>query len=70
MLDLNLKEFGNVGNFNFVPNALTDFPNCLVEIAFLSNEEDEEKIRDKKFHSEVAQKIYLGIKDYLKECRK
>ena len=70
MLDLNLKEFGNVGNFNFVPNALTDFPNCLVEIAFLSNEEDEEKIRDKKFHSEVAQKIYLGIKDYLKECKK
>jgi len=67
MLELELNEFGNVGNFNFTPNAITDFPNCLVEVAFLSNEEDEKKILDPKFHKKVAEKIYSGIKDFLKE---
>lgn len=67
MLELELNEFGNVGNFNFTPNAITDFPNCLVEVAFLSNEEDEKKILDSKFHKKVAEKIYSGIKDFLKE---
>lgn len=66
MLELDLNEFGNVGNFNFIPNAITDFPNCLVEVAFLSNEQDEKKILDPKFHKKVAEKIYLGIKDFLK----
>ncbi len=69
MLELNLNEFGNVGNFNFIPNAITDFPNCLVEVAFLSNEEDEKKIQDPKFHKKVADKIYLGIKDFLKHSK-
>jgi N-acetylmuramoyl-L-alanine amidase len=66
MLKLGLNEFGNVGNFNFVPNAPTDFPNALVEVAFLSNAEDEKKILDPKFHSAVAKKIYKGIKNWLK----
>ena len=43
MLDLNLKEFGNVGAFNFSLSGPTDYPNCLVEVAFLSNKEDEKK---------------------------
>lgn len=66
MLELDLNEFGNVGNFNFIPNAITDFPNCLVEVAFLSNPDDEKKILDPKFHKKVAEKIYAGIKDFLK----
>jgi N-acetylmuramoyl-L-alanine amidase len=66
MLELPLNEFGNIGSFNFSLNAITDFPNCLVEIAFISNEEDEAKVLDPKFHQQVAQKIYLGIKDFLK----
>ncbi len=66
MLELELKEFGNIGNFNFMLNAPTDFPNCLVEIAFLSNEEDEQQIINPRFHKKVAQKIYAGIKDFLK----
>lgn len=65
MLELELKEFGNIGNFNFMLNAPTDFPNCLVEIAFLSNEEDEQQIINPRFHKKVAQKIYAGIKDFL-----
>lgn len=66
MLDLKLKEFGNVGSFNFTLNAPTDFPNCLVEIAFLSNEEDEKKILDKKFHKAVAKKITKGLRNFLR----
>jgi N-acetylmuramoyl-L-alanine amidase len=68
MLDLKLKEFGNIGNFNFMLNAPTDFPNCLVEVAFLSNEEDEKKILDRKFHKKVAKKIYRGIRDFLRHA--
>lgn len=66
MLDLKLNEFGNVGSFNFALNQPTDFPNSLVEIAFLSNAEDERRIINKDFHAAVAQKLYLGIVDWLK----
>ncbi len=66
MLDLNLNEFGNVGNFNFALNAPTDFPNSLVEIAFISNVDDEKKIMDPRFQRAVAKKIYRGIKDWIK----
>ena len=66
MLELKLAEFGNIGHFNFALNAPTDFPNCLVEIAFLSNEEDEKRIVKPIFKTQVASKIQLGIIDWLK----
>jgi N-acetylmuramoyl-L-alanine amidase len=66
MLTLGLKEYGNVGNFNFALSGPTDYPNALVEVAFLSNPEDEKKILMPKFRKAVAQKIYLGITDWLK----
>jgi N-acetylmuramoyl-L-alanine amidase len=65
MLTLGLKEYGNVGAFNFSLSGPTDYPNALVEVAFLSNIEDEKKILNPKFHKAVAQKIYLGIVDFL-----
>lgn len=68
LLDLRLKEFGNIGNFNFMLNTPTDFPNCLVEVAFLSNEEDEKKIMSKKFQKAVAKKIWRGIRNYLRHA--
>jgi len=70
MLELDLKEFGNVGSFNFALSGPTDYPNCLVEVAFLSNKEDEKKILDPEFHKAVAKKIVAGIKDWLKSCKK
>src|SRR5579871_7495 len=69
MLKLGLKEYGNVGNFNFALNGPTDYPNALVEVAFLSNKQDEKKILNPKFHKAVAQKIYLGIMDWLKQMK-
>lgn len=56
MLQLNLNEFGNIGNFNFALSAPTDFPSALVEIAFLSNAEDEKRILDPRFQKAVAKK--------------
>lgn len=70
MLELGLKEFGNVGSFNFALSGPTDYPNCLVEVAFLSNKEDEKRILDPEFHKAVAKKIVAGIKDWLKSCKK
>jgi N-acetylmuramoyl-L-alanine amidase len=69
MLSLGLKEYGNVGNFNFALSGPTDYPNALVEVAFLSNKEDEKKILSLKFQKAVAQKIYLGIVDWLKAAK-
>lgn len=69
MLELKLNEFGNVGSFNFGLNSPTDFPNALVEIAFLSNTEDEKKIINPKFRLDVAKKISLGIQDWLKQLQ-
>lgn len=61
-----LHEFGNVGSFNFSLNGPTDYPNCLVEVAFLSNKADEKKILNSKFRQLVAKKIVAGIEDFLK----
>jgi N-acetylmuramoyl-L-alanine amidase len=70
MLELELNNFGNVGAFNFSLSGPTDYPNCLVEVAFLSNEEEEKRILDPKFHKEVAKKIGKGVEDWLKEVKK
>ncbi len=67
MMELKLKEFGNVGSFNFALNGPTEYPNCLVEIAFLSNAEDEKKIINPKFQKSVARKINDGLKQWAKE---
>jgi len=67
MLDLKLNNFGNIGAFNFALSGPTEYPNCLVEVAFLSNEEDEKRILDEDFHESVAKQIYKGIKDWLKD---
>jgi N-acetylmuramoyl-L-alanine amidase len=69
MLTLGLREFGNVGSFNFALSGPTDYPNALVEVAFLSNPEDEKRILKPAFRKVVAQKIYLGIMDWLNEIK-
>lgn len=70
MLKTGLPEFGNIGSFNFSLSGPTEYPNCLVEVAFLSNKEDEQLIRDPEFHKHVASQIVEGIKAWLKSCKK
>ncbi|WP_298708766.1 N-acetylmuramoyl-L-alanine amidase [Chitinophaga sp.] len=67
LLELGLKEFGNVGSFNFALNGPTEYPNVLVETVFLSNPEDEMRILDPGFRREMAGKIVDGIRDFVAE---
>jgi len=67
MLKLGLADFGNIGSFNFTLNGPTDYPNCLVEVAFMSSKEDEKRIMDPKFQRDVAKKIRNGITDWLRK---
>ncbi len=69
MLELDLNNFGNVGSFNFSLSGPTEYPNCLVEVAFLSNAEDEQLILKDSFHRQTAEKIGKGINDWLKSLR-
>lgn len=66
MLKLGLENFGNIGSFNFSLNGPTDYPNCLVEVAFLSNKDDEQRILSPAFHKNVATQITKGIKKWLR----
>jgi N-acetylmuramoyl-L-alanine amidase len=70
MLELGLKEYGNTGSFNFMLNSPIEYPNALVETLFISNPEDEMKILDEGFQQQIADKIILGIKDFLENCKK
>lgn len=67
MLELGFNNYGNIGAFNFALSGPTEYPNCLVEVGFLSNEEEEKKLLKKGYDEEVARKIYRGIVDWLKE---
>src|SRR5690606_16048582 len=69
ILDLGLSEFGLIGNFIFLLNSPTEYTNSLVEIAFLSNEEDEQRILQDKFHQQTAEKIYRDIVKWLKDVQ-
>lgn len=69
MLELGLKEYGNTGAFNFMLNSPTEYPNALIETLFLSNPAEEEKALDEKFQQQMADKIVLGVKDFLSSCK-
>jgi N-acetylmuramoyl-L-alanine amidase len=69
MLELGLKDHGNNSSFNFMLNSPTEYPNALVETLFISNPEDEMKMMDEKFQQQIADKILLGIKDFLNSCK-
>ncbi len=66
LLELDLHNFGNIGAFNFALSGPTEYPNCLVEVAFLSNREDEQKIKDERFQTSVAKKLYKGLRNWLR----
>lgn len=69
LLELGLNNFGNIGAFNFSLSGPTEFPNCLVELAFLSNADDEALILKDSFHKDASKKIYKGIRDWLRKAR-
>lgn len=66
MLELGLAQFGLIGSFNFTLNAPTQFPNVLVETAFISNPEDEMKLMDDEFRKKMAAKIVEGLELFVR----
>lgn len=66
MLKLDLGDFGNVGGFNFTLNSPTEYPSVLVEVAFMSNPADEERLLDPDFHDDIAESILKGLENFLK----
>ena len=68
MLELGLKEYGNIGSFNFALNSPTEYPNALVETLFLSNPAEEMLAMNEIFQQQMADKIVQGIKDFLAEA--
>jgi N-acetylmuramoyl-L-alanine amidase len=65
MLQLGLKEYGNIGAFNFMLNSPTEYPNALVETLFLSNPAEEELVLDPVFQQKMAEAMVAGVKDFL-----
>lgn len=66
LLETGLGEFGVVGSFNYTVTRASQMPAVLVEQAFMTHAEDEEKLADPDFRQQMAVKIYEGIVDYLK----
>jgi N-acetylmuramoyl-L-alanine amidase len=69
MLALGLKQFGEMGSFNFSLNSLTQLPTVLVETAFLSHPEDELLLMDDGFRKKVAEQIAKGLEEFVKKYR-
>lgn len=70
LLDMGLAEYGNVGRFNFALNSPIEYPNVLVEGAFMSHPADEALLLQDNFRKTMAQQIRKGIEDWLKQVKK
>ena len=69
LLELDIKNFGNIGSFNFALSSPTEYPNVLVECLFMSSPEDEAKLADKEFKTKFVKKIIDGLKNFLDEAK-
>ncbi|MDD4820916.1 MAG: N-acetylmuramoyl-L-alanine amidase [Flavobacteriales bacterium] len=67
ILEMDVNNFGNIGNFNFSLNQPTEYINVLVETLFLSSPEDSSKILDKDFRDEMMERVVWGIEKFLSE---
>lgn len=65
LLELDLDEFGVIGSFNYMMCRMTQRPSMLVEQAFMSHAEDENKMADPEFRQQIAQKVAETIEEYL-----
>ena len=70
LLETGLPEFGVVGSFNYTVTRASQMPAVLVEQAFMTHAEDEEKLADPEFRQLMAEKIYAGIIDYLGQLKR
>ncbi|MBX0291649.1 N-acetylmuramoyl-L-alanine amidase [Hymenobacter sp. HSC-4F20] len=64
-----LAGFGNVGSFNFALNGPTEYPNALVETAFISNPEEEHRLTEPAFQQRMAEAMRRGLERFLKNTK-
>ncbi|WP_133274359.1 N-acetylmuramoyl-L-alanine amidase [Hymenobacter radiodurans] len=69
MLATGLPGFGNVGSFNFGLNGPTEYPNALVETAFVSNPDDERLLASPAFQEQMAERMVRGLGRFLRGSR-
>lgn len=67
LLELDLQEFGVIGSFNYMMCRMSNRPSILVEQAFMSHAEDENKLADPEFRQSIAERIAVSIDQYLDE---
>ncbi|MDZ7821723.1 MAG: N-acetylmuramoyl-L-alanine amidase [Candidatus Marinimicrobia bacterium] len=65
LLELPLEEFGRVGSFNYMMCRMPQRPSILVEQAFMSHAEDENKLADPEFRTRMAEKIAEAVNAYI-----
>lgn len=70
LLAMKLNEYGNIGRFNFALNSPTEYPNILVEGAFMSHPADEALLLQDDFRKKMATQIRKGVEDWLKAIRR
>lgn len=70
LLDMGLTEYGNVGRFNFALNSPIEYPNILVEGAFMSHPADEALLLQDGFRKKMAKQIRKGVNDWLKQVKR
>jgi N-acetylmuramoyl-L-alanine amidase len=68
LLQMDLREFGVIGSFNFSLSWFTQFPNVLVETAFISHPGDEMLLIDPDFQHQMAQRIVAGLERFVLEA--
>jgi len=69
LTELDVNNFGLIGNFNFSLNSPTYWPNILVETMFMSSLPDEELISDPLFQRMMMNKTVKGLEDYMKKVK-
>ncbi|MFZ5530933.1 MAG: N-acetylmuramoyl-L-alanine amidase [Pseudomonadota bacterium] len=62
--DINTLHKGEVEQAGFAVLKAPDIPSILVETAFISNPEEEKKLKDEAYQEKMAEAIYAGIKRY------
>lgn len=67
MLELGLKPYGLTGSFNFSLNGPIEYPNVLIETAFISNPEEEILLSDEEFQRQIARQLVNGLEEYYLE---
>ena len=66
LLELDLNNFGLIGNFNFGLIAPTEYPAILVETLFMSSLPDEEQLASPEFQKQMMGQVAKGLEDYIK----